>query len=191
MTVKILGTAEVAIDELVGYPGNARRGKLSVVRESIEKLGQFRPLVVRQREGKPLMILAGNTTKDALVAAGYVTARVEILECSDDEARQLNLIDNRSQELAEWDTAALVAQLELGGGDFTGTGFSVEDFDKLAYGGAGRDDREIPEDEPGWQILFDCQDEENQAEWLAWFATEHRVDPPPPVTGEARPLIRS
>ncbi len=58
------------------------------------------------------------------------------------------------------------------------------------FDGSGRDDREIPEEPPGWDILFGCGDEQNQAEWLAWFASDHR-DPPPSVTGEARPLIRS
>jgi ParB-like chromosome segregation protein Spo0J len=175
MTVKVIGVEEIVIDELVGYPGNSRRGALPVVRESIETLGQYRPLVVRQRPGKPRMILCGNTTKDALVAAGYSSARCEVIECDDGEAARINLIDNRSQELATWDTAALTAQLESFGGDFSATGFSLADAEKLFRGGMpepGDADTEDDDGEGRWGVVVEVDTEAEQADLLARLMAE-------------------
>ena len=182
MTVKVLGTEELDMDVLCDFPGNARRGALGTVRESIREHGQYRSLIVRRRDGKPDQILCGHTTRDSLVAERYTTARCEIVECTDGEARKINVVDNRSQEEATWDTDALIVQLEMFGDDFTGTGFTVEQAEKLMFGSAGRDDREVPEDEPAWQILLDCESEEHQAELLTRFADEGLA---------CRPLIRS
>jgi ParB-like chromosome segregation protein Spo0J len=167
VTITVLGTEEAEIDTLVSYPGNSRRGSLRVVRESIAALGQYRPLVVRRREGKPDMILCGHTTRDALVAEGHATARIDVLTCSDDEARRVNLIDNRSQELASWDTEALTAQLETFGDDFTATGFSVADAAKVMFGATPELDDGDGDDGELWGVVAECDDEQAQAELLA------------------------
>ena len=174
MTITVIGTEEAEIDTLVSYPGNARRGSLRVVRESIAALGQYRPLVVRRRDGKPDMILCGHTTRDALVAEGHATARIDVLTCSDDEARRINLIDNRSQELASWDTEALTAQLETFGDDYTATGFSVADAQKVMFGGMPEPGDADTEDDgaDGWGIVIELDSEDEQAEWLGKLAGE-------------------
>lgn len=169
MTVKVLGVEEIEIDCLTDFPGNARRGALGVVRESIREHGQFRPLVVRRRDRKPDQILAGHTTRDALVAERYTTARCEILSCSDDEARAINLVDNRSQELAGWDSEALIAQLDMFGGDFTGVGFTAVDVDKLRLKGMPEPgDASVDEDDEGgmWGVVVEVDSEAEQAELL-------------------------
>lgn len=170
----MIGTEVAEIDTLVSYPGNARRGSLRVVRESIEALGQYRPLVVRRRDSKPDMILCGHTTRDALVACGYTTARIDVLTCSDDEARRVNLIDNRSQELASWDSEALTAQLATFGDDFTATGFSLADAQKVMFGGMPEPgDADTGDDgADGWGIVVELDSEAEQAQWLAKLAGE-------------------
>jgi ParB-like nuclease domain len=180
--IKVLGVEEIEIDCLVPYPQNARRGNVGVIMDSIREFGQYGPLVCRAREHKPPMVLAGNHTLKALAGLGHQTARVELIECSDDEAKRIVIADNRTGDLATWDEVALAAQLESFGDDFAGTGFTLVDAEKLLFGSAGRDEREVPEDEPAWQILIDCTDEEHQAELLTRFAEEGLA---------CRPLIRS
>ena len=109
--IKYLSTKVVPLDELTPFPGNARRGKVSVIRESLERNGQYRSLVVRQIEGGPLVILAGNHTHQALNEAGAKGARCEIIQCDDAAARRINLVDNKSNDLATDDDEALAAIL--------------------------------------------------------------------------------
>jgi len=175
VTVKVLGVEELEISCLCDFPGNARRGALAVVRESIETLGQYRPLVIRRRDGKPDQILAGHTTRDALVAAGYTNARCEVLSCTDDEARRLNVIDNRSQELAAWDTDALAFQLATFDDNFVATGFSADDAAKVMFRGLPEPgDAPTDDDDQGgrWGFVGEVDSEAEQAEWLARLTAE-------------------
>lgn len=171
--IKVIGVEELEISCLCDFPGNARRGALAVVRESIETLGQYRPLVIRRRDGKPDQILAGHTTRDALVAAGYADARCEVLSCTDDEARRLNLIDNRSQELAGWDTDALAFQLATFD-DFTATGFTAEAAAKVMFKGMP-EPGDAPTDDDGeaqFGVVVELDTEQEQADLLARLVSE-------------------
>jgi hypothetical protein len=96
----------------------------------LRRHGQYRSLVVRDT-GSALVVLAGNHTRDALDAEGHGTARCEVIQCSDDEARRINLADNRLAELGGYDDADLAALLEGLDGDFDGTGWTLEDLDAL------------------------------------------------------------
>jgi ParB-like chromosome segregation protein Spo0J len=189
--VKRLGLEEIPIDELVPFPGNARRGNVPKIMESLRRHGQHKPLIGWQREGKPVQVICGNHTLQALAALKQPTALVLLVECDDqDEAARINVSDNATGDNATWDAILLGDQLEGFGGDFEGLGFSAADLSKYMYDGASRDERDVPEDPPSWQTLLDHGDEQNQAEWLEWWASDHS-GPPPAVTGEARPLIRS
>jgi ParB-like chromosome segregation protein Spo0J len=175
MTVKILGTEEIAIDELCGFPGNSRRSALPQIRESVEAHGQYRSLVVRRRTGKPDQILCGHGTRDALWAAGHTVARCELVECSDVEASKINVADNKIGDLGAWDTAALVAQLESFGDDFSGTGFSLEDAEKLFRGGMPEPGDADTGDDDGagqWGVVVEVESEAEQADLLTRLVGE-------------------
>jgi hypothetical protein len=144
VTVKPAGIRQVALADLTRFPGNARRGNVPEIRKSVARLGQYRAIVVRDT-GTGLVILAGNHTADALAAEGHETARCEVIECDDDEARRISLADNRLGELPSPETgerydgealAELLSQLD---GDYDGTGWDVYDVDNLADA-LGRDE---------------------------------------------------
>lgn len=174
MTVRYIGTREVPIDELVTFPGNPRRGSVPVIAESLGQLGQYRSVIVRERPGKPLMILAGNHTVQAIASNRESTARVEVIECSDDEAARINIVDNRSQELATWDGAALAAMLTQFDDDYLATGFTAADASKLIYGAMpeGGDADTAEDGKAQWGIVIELDSEAEQAEWLGKLAAE-------------------
>ena len=136
MAAKWLETRDVRLSELTRYPGNARRGNVEEIRKSIRRHGQYRSLVVRSHDGK-YVILAGNHTRDALEAEGFDTARCELIECDDAEARRITLADNKIGELPDPDTGerydgdALAELLSSLDGDFDGTGWTEEDLADL------------------------------------------------------------
>lgn len=82
MAVTVQGTRDIPIGDLTRYPGNPRRGNVAEIRASVRRLGQYRPIVVRDT-GTELVILAGNHTTDALTAEGAATVRAEVIECTD------------------------------------------------------------------------------------------------------------
>lgn len=123
-------TRDVPLDDLTRYPGNARRGDVERIRESLRRNGQYRALVVRDNGGE-LTILAGNHTYAALQAEGYASARCEIITCEDDDARRINLADNRLAEIGSYDEDALAELLSYLDGDYDGTGWTAADVDNL------------------------------------------------------------
>lgn len=130
MAITVQGTRDIPIADLTRYPGNPRRGNVEQIRASVRRLGQYRPIVVRDT-GTQLVILAGNHTTQALEDEGAAAVRAEVIECSDDEARRINLADNRLAELGGYDDADLAALLQELDGDFDGTGWDQDDLDAL------------------------------------------------------------
>ena len=130
MPVTWIATRDVPLAALSRFPGNARRGDVNAIRESVRRFGQYRAIVVRDT-GDALVIVAGNHTRDALEAEGHTSARCEVLTCDDDDARRINLADNRMAELGGYDDEDLAALLGALGGDFEGTGWAQEDLDAL------------------------------------------------------------
>lgn len=122
MSAVYVDTRDVPFDQLTRFPGNAKRGDVDQIRESIRRNGQYRSLVVRDT-GNELVILAGNHTHDAIKAEGHKTARCEIIRCDDHTARRINLADNRLAELGDMDSDALVELLSYLDGDYEGTGY--------------------------------------------------------------------
>lgn len=130
MSIEYVQTRDVPIGELTRFPGNARRGDVEQLRASIRRHGQYRSLVVRDT-GDQLVILAGNHTHDAIKAEGHTTARCELVRCTDDEARRINLADNRLAELGQYDLDALAELLSYLDDDYEGTGYTTDDVEAL------------------------------------------------------------
>lgn len=125
-----IATEELELSTLRRFPGNAWCGDVEQIRESLRRNGQYRALVVRQHDGQRT-ILAGNHTADALEAEQHQTARCELIECSDAEARRINAADNRIPQLGHYNDQALTELLAGIDGDFDGTGWTSADLDEL------------------------------------------------------------
>lgn len=132
-TATYVRTADIPLDELTPFPGNAKRGNVDQIRASLRRNGQYRSLVVREIPNGPLIVLAGNHTLQALAAEGYETARCEIVHCDDNTARRINLADNRTAELGTYDNDALAELLSYLDGDYEGTGYTQDDVDQLLH----------------------------------------------------------
>jgi site-specific DNA-methyltransferase (adenine-specific) len=131
-----LRTADIPLTDLTPFPGNAKRGDVAQIRTSLRRNGQYRSLVVREGgEGASiegaLVVLAGNHTLQALAAEGHERARCEVIQCDDDTARRINLVDNKAAELGGYDNDALAELLSYLDGDLEGTGYTQDDIDAL------------------------------------------------------------
>lgn len=129
MTARWVETCEISLEDLKPFPGNARRGNIQVIQDSIRHLGQYRALVVR-RQGDHLTVLAGNHTREALLAEGHVKARCEVITCDDSEAKRINLVDNRTNDLSTYDEQSLV-ELLTNLDTFEGTGYDSDDLEEV------------------------------------------------------------
>jgi ParB-like chromosome segregation protein Spo0J len=117
----------VPIEELVRYPGNARRGDVELIAESIKANG-FYGVVVRQKSTGYTLI--GNHRTDGAKLAGLAAVPVQTIDVDDATARRINLVDNRSNQLAGYDTVALseLLALAIDEGSLVGTGFTEDDY---------------------------------------------------------------
>lgn len=121
----------VPVSDLLPYPGNARRGDVAAVKESLRVNGLFRPLVVR---AETMHVLAGNHTLQALrELAGEDDRWTEVpvtflRDLTDEQARRVVLADNRTSDLATYDDQALLDLLRELGDDLSGTGYVQDDL---------------------------------------------------------------
>lgn len=147
------------IDELTLDPANVRKHSdrnIAEIQASLKKYGQRRLAVVRKED---MTIEAGNGMTQAALNLGWT--HVACLVVDDDEltAMKYAIADNRTAELAEWDTEGLtklldhIAASEEG---LEGTGFDDDEFDTLwslvgadDYDGEGVDDLLDREEDEG------------------------------------------
>lgn len=163
------------LSELRGFHKNPRRGDIALIAESIERNGQYRPLVVNRgtKTGRLNEILAGNHTYAALQHLGRLTAAVTFVDVDDQQAARIVIVDNRASDKAKTDEDVLkdlAADLD----DLAGTGITDAEFAKMA--GLG-DDGDGPDTDPqlgdvGYAIIVTCDDEDHQAALLESFEGE-------------------
>ena len=114
------------IGKIKPYENNPRRNDQAVdaVAESIRQCGYCAPIVVDEAG----VILAGHTRYKALQRLGWATVKVCVAEgMSEEQKRKYRILDNKTGELAEWDTDLLA--LELDGLDFDGFDFGLLDME--------------------------------------------------------------
>src|SRR5829696_2696571 len=117
----------VPIGSLRPYRRNPRRGDAGLIAESLERNGQYRPLVVNRPTGE---VLAGNHTLLAAKELGWEEIAVTFVEVDDGQAKRIVLVDNRASDLAGYDgelLAELVAELP----DLEGSGWDASSLDAL------------------------------------------------------------
>lgn len=122
----------IPVDALVKLPGNYHQGDVGVVTESISQFNQRKPIVVNAQSGH---VEAGNTTLDAVVAAGHRWIAAVLVEDDPATEKAYALVDNRAQQLGFDDPAALAAmliELETERPDLVfSTGYDGDDLDAL------------------------------------------------------------
>lgn len=117
----------VPIDSLVPDPKNARKHSsrnVEAIAGSLRRFGQRRPLVVAGEN----VVIAGNGTLEAAKSLGWTEVAISRVPASwdYDTARAYALADNRTAELAEWDSAVLadhLVELDSVGWDIAEFGF--------------------------------------------------------------------
>ena len=120
-----LTVERVQLGKLRPYPGNARRGDVDAIAESLSVNGQFRPLVVQRSTG---YVLAGNHTLQAAQRLHWSAVDVTYLDVDDAAARRIVIADNRTADLGGYDDRALLALLrDLGEDSLAGTGYGEEE----------------------------------------------------------------
>lgn len=140
-----LAVEYVPIDDLTEHPENPRKGRVDVIEESLNRTGQYKPIVVSRATG---YVVAGNHT---LKAARNLRARYESGEAAEGSVRLINAlavvyldnltpdaerrilaIDNRSADMGTYDDEALL-ELLRSLEDLTATGYTDTDLDDLVY----------------------------------------------------------
>ena len=121
---------KVKVTTLEADARNARRHgavNIAAIRESLARFGQRKPLVVWGRT-----VIAGNGTLEAAVELGWEEIYVAKVpsDWSESQARAFALADNKTAELADWDSGVLEGLLaDLGGEgwDLGALGFDLPD----------------------------------------------------------------
>ena len=113
-----------AIHGLQLDPNNARKHSeknLQAIASSLEKFGQRKPIVVHND-----VVIAGNGTLEAAKMLGWEEISVTEVPANWDieTAKAFAIADNRTAELAEWDTPVLVTQLL----EMEQKGWNLKDF---------------------------------------------------------------
>lgn len=138
LTVQQLPVADLAL-----LPGNPRQGDIGAVSESMRVNGIYQPIIVNKgtHTGRPLEIIAGNHRAQAAQQLGHDTVPAIVLDVDDEAAARIALADNRTSDLATYDTDALLVMLQQLP-DLTGTGYDGDDLDALLA------DNEVPDFAP-------------------------------------------
>lgn len=141
----------VPVERLRPHPRNARQGDVGAICESIEANGFYGAVLAQRSSG---FILAGNHRYVAAKHAGLAELPVFWVDVDDDRALRLLLVDNRANDLASYDDAALAELLRelvdspLG---LEGTGYDGDALDELLAdleGGLPRAGHTDPDDAP-------------------------------------------
>lgn len=127
-----LVVVDFAVDDLVLFHRNPRRGDVRAIAASLERHGQYRPLVVNvgSLTGRRNEILAGNHTFLAACALGWSSVQATTVDVDDETAHRIVLADNRLADLGVYDDEDLAAAM-VAAGDLDGTGFTSSDLDEL------------------------------------------------------------
>lgn len=111
------------IKDIRPYDRNPRKNGAAVdaVAESIKQCSYIAPIIVDEDN----VILAGHTRYKALKKLGYSECEIIVKEgLTEEQKRKYRILDNKTNELAEWDMELL--EIELDGLDFEGFDFGLD-----------------------------------------------------------------
>lgn len=122
---------KMKIADLVPYENNPRKNDQAVdaVVESIKQCGYVAPIIVDEKN----VILAGHTRYKALVKLGRKDVEVVVRAgLSDEQKRKYRILDNKTNELAEWDFEKLEKEMaDLDFSDFS-FDFNIDETETIA-----------------------------------------------------------
>ena len=120
---RVIEIKDVKLDTLKAYKGNPRIGSIEAIAESLDENKQYKPIVVNKKDNS---ILAGNHTWLAAKSLGWDTISVAFVDVDDESASKIVLADNRTNDLATYDTSQL-ANLLQNVSNPVGTGYTEQD----------------------------------------------------------------
>ena len=121
------------ITDFQPHPKNVRQGDVGAISESLRAHGQYKPIVVQRSTG---YVLTGNHTLMAARNLGWTQVAAVFVDCDDDQALRILLVDNRTNDLAMYDDrglADLLTELATTSTGFDGSLFTGDDLDDLLY----------------------------------------------------------
>ena len=122
------------VQDLQEDPENVRAHdsrNIRVIKESLERFGQQKPIVINE-EGR---VIAGNGTLQAAKEIGWEEIQVVCTKLDSEAAKAFAIVDNRSNELSDWDEEALLndlVNLMDSGIDIESIGFSNDEIEELS-----------------------------------------------------------
>ncbi len=160
---------KVKISSLTLDPENARthsEKNVDAISGSLKQFGQRKPIVVYDN-----IVIAGNGTIEAAKKLGWTDIEITRApaDWTFDQARAFALADNRTGELADWDSTMLANQLlEL---DAVGYDISEWGFEALS---PPIDPEPLSDPFLGekYEVVVQCSDEFEQQELLKRFSDE-------------------
>lgn len=170
------------IADLSEDPANVRKHSernIDSIVASLRRFNQQKPIVVDSNG----VVRAGNGTLEAAKRLGWEEIQVAVSDLDSIDLTAYAIADNRTGELAEWDTDALKAAMDSiqeNGVESTEVGFSAEDIDALAAGGTFGSASEITGGETTEPEIEDVEPEDPPEEPVTclgdvWLCGEHRV----------------
>lgn len=138
MIVEHLRDLAEPISAVHPYPGNPRVGDTEIIKRSLAKHGQFKPIVANRPTGD---ILAGNHVWQSVCELGWTEVAVVWVEVDEEQAREMVLVDNRAAEMGSFNDDALAELLaEVDAGSLIDVGYSEEDLAELLGSGTAVED---------------------------------------------------
>lgn len=120
----------VLVSEVLNHPLNPREGDIGSIIESLSTMGQYRPIVANKRTKH---VVSGNHTLLAAVQLGWEKIAVHWIDVDDEQELKIMIVDNRTSDLATYDSGELNKLLTST--SIKGTGFSSEDVAEILSGG--------------------------------------------------------
>lgn len=120
------------VEELHTFAGNPRSGSVDKIAKSLQKHGQYRPIVVNRGKltGRPMEVLAGNHTLLAARSLSWPRIEAAVVDVDDQTAKSIVASDNRLADLGGYDDSALFELLDSLE-DLSGTGYGISDLEAL------------------------------------------------------------
>ena len=161
----------IPIDDLTLDANNARehnQKNLDAIANSLQMFGQRKPVVIT----KELVVVAGNGTLEAARQIGWKGLSCVTVpdDWDTDTIKAYALADNRTAELASWNSEILLNQLrELSTNDWSVTDLGFKGFDLKTRDEIDTDLKEIGE---RFEVVIECDDENEQTALLLRLSQE-------------------
>lgn len=144
------------ISTLTPHPENPRQGDVGAIHTSIEANGFYGAIIVQKSSQH---VLAGNHRLIAAAQAGATSVPIIEVDVDDRVARRILLADNRTNDLASYDTQQLTDLLAILAreNDLPGTGYDGDDVDELLASLAAMPPPDgFPNPEDGMKTSYTC-----------------------------------